>query len=123
MLRTALGRRTSSTAILTAIKIAHTIIWGILAACAVAISVFAWCGNLPGAALAIGIVSIEVVVLVLNRLRCPLTAIAARYTRDRRANFDIYLPEWLARHTKAIFGTLYAGGIILTLARWQLAGP
>jgi hypothetical protein len=30
-------------------------------------------------------------------MRCPLTGIAARYTDDRRDNFDIYLPPWLAR--------------------------
>ena len=33
--------------------------------------------------------------LVVNRWRCPLTSAAERYTTDRRANFDIYLPEWL----------------------------
>jgi polyferredoxin len=59
-----------------------------------------------------------VLVLVFNGWGCPLTPVAARYTNDRRANFDIYLPEWLARHTKRIFGTLYVAGIIFTLARW-----
>ena len=44
---------------------------------------------------------------------CPLTSIAARYTDDRRANFDIYLPEWLARHNKAVFGALYVAGILV----------
>jgi hypothetical protein len=47
--------------------------------------------------------------------------VAARYTDDRRANFDIYLPEWLARHNQAIFGTLYVAGCALALARWMLA--
>lgn len=65
-----------------------------------------------------GIVFAEVLVLVVNHLRCPLTAIAARYTSDRRANFDIYLPEWLARHNKEVFGTLYVLGLLYALARW-----
>jgi hypothetical protein len=49
------------------------------------------------AALLGALVSVELVILAANRCRCPLTAVAARYTEDRRANFDIYLPRWLAR--------------------------
>ena len=45
----------------------------------------------------------------------PLTDIAARHTADRRANFDIYLPLWLAR-SKHVFGTLYLIGA--TYAAW-----
>jgi len=105
---------------LIAIKVAHTAVWGFFVACIVAIWVFAWHGNLLYAALSIGIVAVEVVVLVLNDMHCPLTAVAARYTKDRRANFDIYLPEWLAKRTKVVFGGLYAGGTILTLARWAM---
>ncbi len=121
VVRRALGKLTTAAFTLSAIKIAHTIVWGFFVAFIFAICVFAWAGKLACAALAIGIVSIEVIVLVVNHFRCPLTPIAARYTQDRRANFDIYLPEWLALRTKAIFGNLYAGGIILTLARWALA--
>ncbi len=41
------------------------------------------------------------------------TDLAARYTEDRRGNFDIYLPVWLARQNKTIFGTLFlAGGLV-----------
>ena len=55
---------------------------------------------------------------MLNRMRCPLTGVAARYTDDRRANFDIYLPEWLARSNKQIFGILYAAAVLFLVARW-----
>jgi hypothetical protein len=58
-----------------------------------------------------------VLVLIANGERCPLTGVAARYTVDRRDNFDIYLPEWLARHNKLIFGSIYLGGIAVTFAR------
>ena len=50
------------------------------------------------------------------------TDLAARYTEDRAANFDIYLPEWLARNNKAIFGTLFAVNELIVLWRW-LARP
>jgi hypothetical protein len=59
-----------------------------------------------------------VLVLVLNQMRCPLTDVAARYTADRRANFDIYLPEWLARHNKTIFGTIYLASALYLLGSW-----
>lgn len=52
-----------------------------------AIWIFAWWGNLFHASVAIGIVSLEALILALNGWRCPLTAIAARYTDDRRDNF------------------------------------
>jgi hypothetical protein len=48
-----------------------------------------------------------------------LTGIAARYTPDRRPNFDIYLPEWLALHNKQIFGALYVFGLVFAFARWR----
>ncbi len=56
--------------------------------------------------------------MVLNKWRCPLTSVASRYTDDRRENFDIYLPEWLAKHNKLIFGALYFAGVVFAVARW-----
>jgi polyferredoxin len=75
----------------------------------------------PAAALLIGLVGIETLVLAFNSWQCPLTSMAARYTVERRANFDIYLPEWLARHNKFVFGALYVAGILFTLVRWARA--
>ena len=58
-------------------------------------------------------------VLAVNGWRCPLTSVASRYTDERRDNFDIYLPNWLARHNKLIFGALYVAGVAFALARWM----
>lgn len=66
------------------------------------------------------LVLLEVGVLVVNRMRCPLTAVAARFTTERRDNFDIYLPLWLATHNKEIFGTLFVVGSLISLwAFWR----
>ncbi len=102
---------------LRAIKLAHTIVWAFFAGSILAIPVLAWLGRLRAAAVLIAIVAVEVVILVLNGMRCPLTGVAARYTNDRRDNFDIYLPEWLARHNTLIFGALYVAGVLFTAAR------
>lgn len=101
---------------LRSIKLLHTVIWAFFAGCIVLIPLFAAAKNLRIAAALIAVVFVEVAVIIVNRWACPLTAIAARYTADRRDNFDIYLPEWLARHNKTIFGALYAIGIGVTIA-------
>ena len=67
----------------------------------------------------IAIVLVEVLVLVVNRWRCPLTDVAARYTTDRRDNFDIFLPLLLARHNKLIFGSLFVAALAYTLIAWR----
>ncbi len=99
-------------------KVAHSAAWALLAGCVLAIPVLAWRGDLARAALLIGVVLVEVAVLAANGWRCPLTDLAARYTADRRDNFDIYLPLWLARHNKTVFGALFVVGIVVTAARW-----
>jgi hypothetical protein len=115
--RPALQRVTSAGNLLRWVKIAHTIVWAIFAACIVAIPALAWRGYEWQAVALILVVIVEVLVLIANGGHCPLTAVAARYTMDRRDNFDIYLPEWLARHNKLIFGSISLGGIVVTFAR------
>ena len=100
------------------VKAAHTVIWALFAGCIVALPIAVWRGNLRAAFILIAIVMVEVGVLLLNRLRCPLTGVAARYTDERRDNFDIYLPLWLARHNKTIFGSLFVAGVIFAMVEW-----
>ena len=64
------------------------------------------------------LILVECGVLALNRGRCPLTNWARRFTDERRDNFDIFLPEWLARHNKAIFGTLFVFNEFIVLCCW-----
>lgn len=100
------------------VRCAHTVIWAFFAGCVLAIPVFTYFGQLGISALLIGIVGIEVVVLLLNGWRCPLTGVAARFTDDRAPNFDIHLPVFLAKHNKTIFGALFVAGCVYTLAMW-----
>ena len=103
---------------LRTVKLLHTVVWAVFAGCIVAIPVLAWQSQLKVAAVLASGVLVEVVVLWLNGWRCPLTDVAARYTQDRRANFDIYLPEGLARYNKQIFGPLYVAGVVYAVARY-----
>jgi hypothetical protein len=103
---------------LTVIKVVHTVAWAVFAACIVAIPIASLMSEHGIAAWLAGIVFCEVVVLAFNRWSCPLTSIAARHTEDRRPNFDIYLPQWLARYNKQIFGPLYVAGMLFALVHW-----
>ncbi len=93
-------------------------VWALFAGCILILPLFAWRRQFDIAFTLIGIVMLEVVILLANRMRCPSTGIAARYTDDRRDNFDIYLPLWIARYNKQIFGSLFIAGVLLTLLQW-----
>lgn len=112
-----------SAARLRSIRLAHTIAWAFFAGCIVGIPLAARRDGFRLAALLAALVSVELVILAANRCRCPLTAVAARYTEDRRPNFDIYLPEWLARYNKEIFGTLLVAGLAYAVLRWMASTP
>lgn len=103
---------------LLAIKLIHTIIWAFFVAvifyilyCGIAndIQIYTWIG--------IGLVVSEGLVLLLFKLSCPLTVLARRYSDSDRANFDIFLPNWLARYNKEIFTTLFLIGVALVVWR------
>ena len=104
--------------VLVSIKLLHTAVWLFFVGCIIAIPLagarrqYSWAVGLTG------LILVECAVLALNRWRCPLTDLAARYTGERAENFDIYLPLWLARRNKEIFGTLFALGVLFVLGRW-----
>jgi hypothetical protein len=104
---------------LVLIKVLHTTVWAFMVACIAGVYYFSSIGRFGWALAAIGIVFGEVLVLLANRMRCPLTPIAARFTDDRQPNFDIFLPEWLARYNKEVFGSLYAASVAYALLMWM----
>ena len=103
---------------MTAIKLLHTLIWAFLAASIVAlpvVGVFRW---FRWAAILTGLVLLECGVLAVNRGRCLLSDLAAKFADDRAPNFDIYLPNWLAQHNRVIFGVLFVAGELVVLGYW-----
>lgn len=100
------------------IKVLHTVIWAIMAAAILALPWAGWIGQYRWALGLTVLILGECLVLVLNHGRCPLTDMAARHTSDRADNFDIYLPLWLARNNKRIFGFLFVAGELIVLLRW-----
>jgi hypothetical protein len=99
------------------IKALHTAAWLFFVGCIAGIPIAAALHRFLVAKVLTAFVLAECLVLLINGGRCPLTDVASRYTSDRRANFDIYLPEWLARHNKYVFGTIFL--IDLLFLAWQ----
>jgi hypothetical protein len=104
--------------VLATIKLLHTAIWAALSGSILALPVAAFTRRFHWALALTAAVVCECGVLAANRGRCPLTDWAARFTEDREASFDIYLPGWLARNKIAIFGTLFVVNELIVLWRW-----
>jgi len=107
---------------LTRIKLVHSAIWFFFVGCIVAIPIAGASRYFRWAAVLSGLVLVECAVLAMNQGRCPLTDVAGRYTKDRTENFDIYLPLWLARSNKTIFGALFVIGELFLLWQWWITG-
>lgn len=107
--------------VVVAIKLLHTVVWLFFVACIVAVPVAGGLHRFKFAAAFAALVLLECLVLVLNGWRCPLTDLAARFTPETSHNFDIYLPNWLARHNKTIFGMIFILGGLFALAQWLIS--
>lgn len=100
------------------IKLLHTAIWAVMTGAILWLPFAAWLGQFRWAFGLTLLILGECLVLARNRGRCPLTDLAERYTHDRADNFDIYLPLWLARNNKRVFGFLFVAGELVVLWRW-----
>jgi hypothetical protein len=103
---------------LLCIKLIHTIIWAffvlvifyiLLAGILDKINVYTF--------IAIGLVVAEGLILLLFGWRCPLTVVGEKYTDDYEIGFDIFLPKWMAKNNKVIFGTLFGIGVVIVILR------
>ena len=103
---------------LIAIKLIHTGIWAFF----VAVIFYILYSGITGTVtiytwVCIGLILIEGLVLLAFKMYCPLTVLARNYSDSRKDNFDIFLPEWLARHNKSIFTSIYIAGVVIVLFR------
>ncbi len=64
-----------------------------------------------------GLFILEGIILLIFKFFCPLTLMARKYSDSTRANFDIYLPEWLAKYNKQIYSSLLGIIFLFTIFR------
>lgn len=89
---------------LTLIKTFHTLIWVffnvvifymLYAVIVNKLDKWLWIGY--------GLIILEGITLLIFKFFCPLTLIARKYSTSTQDNFDIYLPNWLAKYNKLIY--------------------
>ena len=104
---------------LTSIKILHTLIW-FLFNVVIGYMLYAVITNNIGVLLWIGIgmIVMEGLVLLTFKMKCPLTLMARKYSHSTKENFDIFLPNWLAKYNKGIYTTIFI--IIICLLTYRL---
>ena len=106
---------------LIVIKFLHTLIWMFFVSVIFYILYSGITNQVnPYTWVAIGLVIGEGIVLLVFKMFCPLTILARKYSDSTKDNFDIYLPNWLARHNKLIFTTIFIMAVLIVVARvWQ----
>ena len=73
------------------------------------VTLYTWMG--------IGLIIGEGLILLLFKMSCPLTVIARNYSESQKDNFDIFLPNWLAKHNKLIFTSIFVIALIMVIYR------
>ncbi len=64
-----------------------------------------------------GLIILEGVILLIFKNICPVTLIARKYSTSEKDNFDIYLPNWLARHNKKIYTSIVLIAVVILVYR------
>jgi hypothetical protein len=99
---------------LTLIKILHTAIWIffnvvilylLYAVIANKIDKWVW--------ICIGLILLEGLTLLVFKSICPVTILARKYSDSQQPNFDIYLPNWLAKYNKEIYTAIVLIALII----------
>ncbi len=97
------------------IKFVHTVIWlffnfvifyMLYAAIVNKLDLRLWLGY--------GLIFLEGITLLIFKSMCPVTLLARRYSDSAKDNFDIYLPEWLARNNKLLYSLILIFVIVIT---------
>ncbi len=103
---------------LISIKVLHTAIWIffnvvifylLYAVISNQINFWVW--------ICLGLIAIEGLILLIFKNVCPVTIVAKKYSDSDKDNFDIYLPNWLAKYTQLIYSSIVFIAIVILLYR------
>ena len=67
--------------------------------------------------ISLGLIGVETLILLVFKRVCPVTILAKRYSDSERANFDIYLPHWLAKYNQLIYSSIVMLAILILFYR------
>lgn len=98
------------------IKILHTAIWIffnvvifylLYAVIVNKIDKWAW--------ICLGLIVLEGIVLLVFKAVCPVTLVVRKYSDSQADNFDIFLPNWLAKYTKLIYTSIVILAVLILI--------
>lgn len=103
---------------LNIVKWIHSVIWVFFNGVIVYLYYAAISGNIDyWVWIAIGVILLEGIVLLIFKRSCPITLVARKYSDSTKENFDIFLPNWLAKYNKLIYTILFVIVLIMLLFR------
>lgn len=101
------------------IKLIHTLIWLFFNLVLFYLCYAVLCNKIDKWVwLGILLILLEGFVLLIFKNHCPLTVLAHKYSDSVKDNFDIFLPNWLARYNKLIYTGFFV--IILLILLYRL---
>jgi hypothetical protein len=65
----------------------------------------------------ISLILLEGIILIVFKKMCPITLVARKFSTSQKDNFDIYLPNWLAKYNKEIYSTIVVIAILILTYR------
>ena len=65
----------------------------------------------------LGLILLEGIILIAFKKMCPITLIARKFSNSQQDNFDIYLPNWLAKYNKEIYSIIVLIAIVILVYR------
>jgi len=60
---------------------------------------------------------LEGIILIVFKRMCPITLVARKFSTSQKDNFDIYLPNWLAKYNKEIYSIIVLIAIVILVYR------
>ena len=63
----------------------------------------------------VSLIILELITLIVFKKICPITLIARKYSDSQKDNFDIYLPNWLAKYNKEVYTAI----VLIAIAIWM----
>jgi hypothetical protein len=103
---------------LTMVRILHTLVWiafnviifyFLYSAISDKIGRWTW--------ICLSLIMGEGIVLLVSGNVCPITTVARNYSDSTKENFDIYLPNWLAKYNKEIYSVIVGVGVVILIFR------
>ncbi|MCI3134049.1 hypothetical protein [Phenylobacterium aquaticum] len=106
---------------LALVRSLHTAIYAVMASATLMVFYAGVTGaHGPWLAPALVLTLMEAAVFAASGMKCPLTAMVARYDPTGGEVSDTWLPKRLTRHTLTVFGPLLAVGLVGLAARWMM---